>query len=167
MKFRKVSNEEEAEKLRQMRCKIFRIMVLNVKRRLNERILRANILDSKECETLIFERIKERIKYPNYYQITSFINLLGTQLKKFSQLYFLSPQYFNDFGIPPEDIRSYTIETFIFFTKYFIEGGYINLVNNQTRYFWQMARNFDENRDNEEAIKESMVNAIIVKKTML
>ena len=40
LKFRKVSNEEEAEKLRQMRRKIFRIMVLNVKRRLNERILR-------------------------------------------------------------------------------------------------------------------------------
>ena len=120
----------------------------------NNRSVKAKELSKKDCRTLILGKIHEKIEYPNYYQITSFINLLGAQLKKFSQLYFLSPQYFNDFGIPPEDIRSYTIETFIFFTKYFIEGGYINLVNNQTRYFRQMARNFDENRDNEEAIKE-------------
>ena len=120
----------------------------------NNLSVKAEELSQKDCQTLILGKIHEKIEYPNYYQITSFINLLGAQLKKFSQLYFLSPQYFNDFGIPPEDIRSYTIETFIFFTKYFIEGGYINLVNNQTRYFRQMARNFDENRDNEEAIKE-------------
>ena len=120
----------------------------------NNRSVKAEELSQKDCQTLILGKIHEKIKYPNYYQITSFINLLGAQLKKFSQLYFLSPQCFNDFGIPPEDIRSYTIETFIFFTKYFIEGGYINLVNNQTRYFRQMTRNFDENRDNEEAIKE-------------
>ena len=120
----------------------------------NNRSVKAKELSQKDCQTLILGKIHEKIEYPNYYQITSFINLLGAQLKKFSQLYFLSPQCFNDFGIPPEDIRSYTIETFIFFTKYFIEGGYINLVNNQTRYFRQMTRSFDENKDNEEAIKE-------------
>ena len=120
----------------------------------NNRSVKAEELSQEDCQTLILGKIHEKIEYPNYYQITSFINLLGAQLKKFSQLYFLSPQCFNFFEIPPEDIRSYTIETFIFFTKYFIEGGYINLVNNQTRYFRQMTRNFDENRDNEEAIKE-------------
>ena len=40
LNFKKVSNEEEAKKLRLMRQKIFRIIVLNIKRRLNQRILR-------------------------------------------------------------------------------------------------------------------------------
>ena len=50
-------------------------------------IKQAEILSQKECHQLILETINNKlnIKYPNYYQITSFINFLGTQLKKFSQ----------------------------------------------------------------------------------
>ena len=119
----------------------------------------AKSLSQKECQQLIFDTItkKLKIKYPNYYQITSFINLLGTQLKKFSQVLMFSCQHLNEderniYG--SKDIRSYIIEKFIYFTKYFIDGGFINLVNNQTRNFRQMSRNFDEDRENEEAIQE-------------
>ena len=119
----------------------------------------AEILSQEECQKLIFDTIEKKlkIKHPNYYQITSFVGLLGTQLKKFSQVYsfsllFLQEDVNNALG--SRDIRSYIIEKFIYFTKYFIDGGFINLVNSQTRNFRQMNRTFDEERENEEAIKE-------------
>ena len=119
----------------------------------------AKNLSSEECQKLIFDTIEEKlkIKHPNYYQITSFINLLGTQLKKFSQVYMFSNLFLKEDennALGSKDIRSYIIEKFIYFTKYFIDGGFINLVNNQTRNFRQMNRTFDEERENEEAIKE-------------
>ena len=123
----------------------------------SEHIHRVNILSQKECQKLIFEKINERIKQPNYYQITSFINLLGNQLRKFTQCYNVSAVVLREFRrVYPiiGDIRSFIIKNFIDFTKYFIEGEFINLVNNQKRTFQQAMRNFDEEEENKEAIQK-------------
>ena len=121
--------------------------------------IKADVISQEDCQKLIFDIInnKMQIKYPNYYQITSFINLLGSLLKKFSQNFLFSAGSLNEdrqnnYG--SRDIRSYIIENYILFIQYFIDGGFINLINNQTRNFRQMSRNFDENRENEEAIQE-------------
>ena len=47
----------------------------------NNRSVKAEELSQEDCQTLILGKIHEKIEYPNYYQITSFINLLGAQLK--------------------------------------------------------------------------------------
>ena len=120
----------------------------------------AKIFPQEECQRLIFERIKSKIPKPNYYQITSFINVLGTQLRKFSQNFLLSASNLNDKDPrikeykPLEGIRSFVIENFIEFTTYFTEGGFIDLINNQMKTYKQAARNFDEDKDNEEAIQK-------------
>ena len=97
------------------------------------------------------------IKYPNYYQITSFINLLGQQLKKFSQSFIFSSHYLqedkkNKYG--SKDIRSYVIEKFIFNSKYIINGGFINLINEQTKNYKLINKNYDENIENGEKLLE-------------
>ena len=118
-----------------------------------EHLIEGEILSQDECQSLIFNKIKENrnIRKPNYYQITSFINVLGTQLKKFSQNNFLSSENLRTVG--QERKRSFIITNFIKFTNYFTEGGFIDLVNNQMRSYLQFNRNFDEEKDNEEAIK--------------
>ena len=119
----------------------------------------AKILSQEKCQELIFERIRRKIPNPNYYQITSFINALGTQLRKFSQNILLSAMNLNDknpkvqYYKHLEGIRSFVIENFIEFTTYFTEGGFIDLVNNQMRNYRQAIGNFDEDKDNEEAIQ--------------
>ena len=52
----------------------------------------AKIIPEKECNDLILEAIKKynKIENPNYYQIKTFINILGVQLKQFSQNELLS-----------------------------------------------------------------------------
>ena len=50
----------------------------------------AQILNQEECQKLIFEEIKKKITEPNYYQITSFIDVLATQFKKFNQNFYLN-----------------------------------------------------------------------------
>ena len=86
-------------------------------------------LSQEECQKLIFEKINEKIKTPNYYQIISFINLLATQLKKFSKNYFFSSQNINEKKYKYnylKDIRSYIIEKIIISTQYIISNKIIN-----------------------------------------
>ena len=44
LNFRKASNEEEANKLREMRLKIFKVLILNAKRKINQRFLRKYLI---------------------------------------------------------------------------------------------------------------------------
>ena len=46
----------------------------------------ATILSPEECQKLIFNEIKTTIKVPNYYQITTFIDILSEQFSKFSKI---------------------------------------------------------------------------------
>ena len=110
----------------------------------------AKVLSQSKCQELIFSKIKEKIKNPNYYQISSFINVLGMQLRKFSQNNLLSVSYLSE--VEMEDMRSYIINNFIKLTNYFTEGGFIDLVNNQMKNYKKSRGNFDEDKDNQEAI---------------
>ena len=100
----------------------------------------------------------EKVKTPNYYQITSFINLLAAQLKKFSRNMLFSAESIIDgrnHGIDLKDIRIFTINNFIGFTRYFTEGGFINLINNRKEKYNPRASQFiNEDKENEDAIKE-------------
>ena len=116
----------------------------------SDNIINATTLSQNVCQELIFSKIKEKIKNPNYYQISSFINVLGIQLRKFSQNHFLSAQNLRYYG--KEGIRSFIINNFIEFTNYFTEGGFIDLVNNQMKNYEESKGNFDEDKDNDEAI---------------
>jgi len=139
-------------------------------------IIDAQILSQKECQDLIFEKIKSKIPKPNYYQITSFINVLGAQLRKFSQNILLSASSLNA-GANDQNIqgmRSFIIKNFIEFTTYFTEGGFIDIINNQMRYY-KANSTFDEDKDNEEAIqklanvdeKKNMISFDEMKRTLL
>ena len=115
--------------------------------------IKAKILSQKECQEFIFEKIKERIKTPNYYQITSFINLLGTLLKKLSKVVILSPNCWNEFFRRNiGKLRSLVINNYIKFVKYFTESGFIDLINSNTNY--DTDGKFDEDKSNEKAIKK-------------
>ena len=69
---------------------------------------------------------------PTFYQIKIFINVLGFQLIKFSQNYFLSA--FNILSLEDNNlnsIRSCIIKNFIKITKYFTQGVFDGLLKNQ------------------------------------
>ena len=89
----------------------------------------AQILSQKECQQLIFKEIKKKIELPNYYQITSFIDVLATQFKKFNQNFYLNAHIIKMFHNGDRvRIRSLIVESFIKITKYFIEGVFTKIV---------------------------------------
>ena len=49
----------------------------------------AEILSQEECQKLIFNEIRRKIAFPNYYQIKSFIDVLASQFIKFNQSFHL------------------------------------------------------------------------------
>ena len=104
--------------------------------------LDAEILTQKECEELINEYIK--IDQPTYYQITSFINFLSIQFKKFNQNYFLNAHNLKLTAKHISIFRQYIIENFIKITKYFTEGAFTNLIKKQDNIF----------KENEEAMNQ-------------
>ena len=132
----------------------------------------AEILPQKECQELILKKIEEKIPKPNYYQITSFINILGTQLRKFSQNFILSAMNLNNSG--QNDIRSFVVKNFIEFAID-LESGYIDLIKNQMRNYRKFIRNFNEDKKYEEAIlklanvdeKKNIISFDNMKRTLL
>ena len=52
--------------------------------------LEPEVISPEECQKLIFEVIKKKIKEPNYYQINSFIKVLAVQLKKLNKNEFIN-----------------------------------------------------------------------------
>ena len=58
-------------------------------------------------------------------------------------------------GINLGDIRSFAIKNFIGFTKYFTEGGFINLINNKKEVFnTRFSQIINEDTENENAVRE-------------
>ena len=86
----------------------------------------AKILNQSECQKLIFKEIKTTIENPNYYQITSFIDILAEQFSKFSKNFYLEA-----FSLKEKknlSIRRTIIESFIKLTKHFTEGAFTNII---------------------------------------
>ena len=93
----------------------------------------AKYLSPQECQKLIFDVIKEKIKEPTYYQIISFINILAVQLKKLNKNFFLNAHELILTGKNINYIRTLIVESFIKLTKHFTEGAFTELLKSQTK----------------------------------
>ena len=114
----------------------------------------ATILSQIICQKLIFNVIKENVAEPNYYQITSFINVLAVQLKKFNQNFFLNAyQLLTSGGTNNAKIRNFIVECFIKLTKHFTEGAFTDLLKNQQLVHDNSFGQYNENVDINNAIK--------------
>ena len=93
----------------------------------------ATSMSQKECQRLIYKYIG--IDNPTYYQITSFINVLAGQLKKFSMNYQLTVRYLTENGELMNEnlkgIRKILVDGFIKNTQHFTKGAYNNLLNSK------------------------------------
>ena len=74
-------------------------------------IKNAKILSQEECQKIIFEEIKKTISHPNYYQITSFVDVLAKQFKEFNRNYYLTSHLLSEYHIDTN------IRTFIYFVN--------------------------------------------------
>jgi hypothetical protein len=115
----------------------------------------AQIIEENECNKIILEAIKKynKIEKPNYYQIKTFVNILGVQLKRFSQNEFLSA--LNILSLEDKDlltIRSCIVENFINMTKYFTQGAFDDLLQSQEITHQILFGQYDEGKDIRNAI---------------
>ena len=113
------------------------------------------IIPEEECNSLILEALKasNKIENPNYYQIKTFVNILGTQLYKFSQNYFLSA--FNIFSIGDKElfsIRSLIVKNFINTTKYFTQSAFDSILKSQIMTQETISGEYNEGEDIKNAI---------------
>jgi len=91
--------------------------------------VKAEILSDSECQKLIFDKIKEFLKEPTYYQIVSFINMLSAQLKKFNQNYFLNAyQLIKNRGSNQSFLRTFIVNNFIEISKNVAKGAFTDLI---------------------------------------
>ena len=98
------------------------------------------------------EEIYKTIKKPTYYQITTFIDVLASQLKQFNRNYFLSACTILDSGrFNSCSVRSLIIKKFIELTRYFTEGAFTKLLNEQEGIQILMNSKFNEKEKIEKA----------------
>ena len=109
-------------------------------------------LSQKECQDLIFGEIKTTITTPNYYQITTFIEVLAEQFTKFGKNYYLEVNTLMERKIT--SLRSSIIESFIKITKHFTEGAFTKIVKSQKITHDNLFGIYDENKDNDKAMEE-------------
>ena len=119
------------------------------------KLIDAQIIPDQECNKLILEALKasNNIKNPTYYQIIIFINILGTELKKFSENQFLSA--FNILSLGDKDlhsIRSLIVKNFINITKYFTQGAFDDILKSQIITHSILFNQYDEEKDINNAI---------------
>ena len=109
-------------------------------------------LTQKVCQNLIMNEIKKSIEKPTYYQITTFINVLASQLIQFNRNYFLSACTILDTGnFKNCSVRSLIIRKFIDLTKYFTKGAFTELLNEQESVQTLMNSKFNEKEKIEKA----------------
>ena len=109
--------------------------------------LPAQFLSSNECQKLIFNVIKEKIKEPTYYQIISFINVLAVQLKKLNKNYYLNAHELILTGKKMNYIRTFIVESFIKLTNHFTEGAFTELLKNQKKVHNTQSGQYNEGED--------------------
>ena len=123
-----------------------------------ETTMDAKILSQEECQSLILKEIGT--ENPNYYQITTFIDILGVQLKKFSMNNFLTRHLLKYHETLPthkhlkgNHIRSFIVKSFIKNTKNFTEGAYTTILKSQQKTQEIMFGSYDEEEDIKKGIK--------------
>jgi hypothetical protein len=121
----------------------------------NYKLEDAQLIPQQECNSLIFETIETTIKIrkPSYYQVKTFIEILGYQLTKFSQNYFLSALNILSLGDKNlNQMREYLVKNFIQITKYFIQGAFDELIAKQKITHEMIFGQYDESKDIRNAI---------------
>ena len=122
----------------------------------------AQYLNENECNTLIMELIKDKlgIKFPNYYQINSFINVLSGQLRNFSMNIGLTAAYLiqSELALNRKNIRKLReilVNSFIKNTIHFTQGAFDKILSaQQENYNVGIEQgNYDEDKQEEVAIK--------------
>ena len=111
------------------------------------------LISPNECQKLIFEVIKNKIKEPNYYQIISFINVLAVQFKKFNQHFLLNAfELTSNHKSDLLPLRTFIIKSFIALTSHFTEGAFTDILQNQENVSKSQYGIYDENKDLNNAI---------------
>ena len=111
----------------------------------NKNIKNAIVLSQNECQKLIFEKFKEAnsdLKYFNYYQIQSFIDVLSDEFIKFNHSFYISTKI-----LRVKQLRPTIIEGFIKLSNYFTQGAYTKLINEQKIVHKKLFGQYDENED--------------------
>jgi hypothetical protein len=118
-----------------------------------ETIEEARILSQNECQRLIFNKIKETIKEPNYYQIKTFIDILATQFKKLNQSYYLNAKNLKLHG-GLNTKRTFLVESFIKITQYFTKGAFDKILKAQQSVHRSVFGQYDENKYIDSGLKD-------------
>ena len=108
--------------------------------------INATVLPENECQQLIFEKIKEKINEPTYYQISSFINSLAVQLKKFNQNFHLAFQTILESKSNDFSVRTLIVKSFIELTKHFTKGAFTSLLQKQENVHRSLFGVYDEGK---------------------
>ena len=127
------------------------------------KITNLEILKEEECQKLINKYLN--IKEPNYYQIQSFIDTLGGQLRKLTNNYYLSAEtlsYYNSRNENLKSLRSFLINSFIKNTEHFSKGSFESLIKRQT-----ISLNNNEKIYNEEEEEKKAIEALSTNETMI
>ena len=94
-----------------------------------KRSVKALFLSPKEC----FSLINKKINSYNLYQFDNFINILGSQLKKFSQNHFFSANYLNE-GKINNKIRCLLVNNLIENSLFFAKDSFTNSIKENPDY---------------------------------
>ena len=137
----------------------FKNNIYYIKKKKFSTATKASLLPKNECQSLIFEKIKEKITEPTYYQITSFINVLAIQLKNLNKSAFLNAYQLIVSGDMNNClVRTVIVNNFIELTKHFTKGAFTDLIKQQDKTHKSIAFGiYKEVEDLDKAIKNLSV----------
>ena len=113
-------------------------------------------LKQEDCQKLIFEEIKETIKSkPNYYQISTFIDVLAVQFKKLNRNFFFRVDILQENPkIAQKEIKKFIVKSFIKITNHFTEGIFTDIVKSQELTYNLRFNKYDEEKDIKDAVEK-------------
>ena len=115
-------------------------------------------IDAKECHKYIIEEIEKinEINNPSYFQIKTFINILGIQIKQLLKNNFLSTLNLLDLTNEEccKSMRKFIIENIFNTTKYFTQGAFDEILKNQIKTQDILFGQYDEGKDILNAIND-------------
>ena len=114
----------------------------------------AQIISQNECQRLILEAFNKENKYPfpSYYQLTTFIDVLAEQFKKFNQNYSLNAAQLKYGKNDIKHVRTFIIDNFIKLSSYFTKGSFTDLINTQNLTHNILFGKYNEKEDIKKAI---------------
>jgi len=108
-------------------------------------------LPQEECSRLIRDHLN--IVNPNYYQVVSYIKIVGEQLRCFSNSIYLNTALLQEYGRDTDGIRKFYVDSITSITKYFITSSYDNILNGQNITSRQQRREIDFEEAKQKAIE--------------